>query len=372
MVGEIHMRDSNGQLRPVAMKHGRDADATDLTGVPFDVDLLEEVMESGQGVLRQSEAGDPGLAMDDFHECTICAPMLGAEAGPAGVILLQADGSSDGFHEDDLELVSAIGVLAGQSVGYARSHDIVVEHTNTRRQLETARQIQLGMLPRERPNVPGYEFWHHYAAAERVGGDYFFYEMLRDGRVMFGIADASGKGLSAALNIARFAGEVRFRIATSPTLKSAISSLNGFVIDSSEECMFITACICVLDPHQHLLSLANAGHPAALLKHRGKERVELLQSSRRSFPLGISREFETHPVNVALEPGDEVLLYTDGVSEAMNPLQKLFGTDRLSESFARPHQSIAEVVDGLVQDVMHFREDRLPSDDMTLIALARL
>ncbi|SFJ08756.1 SpoIIE family protein phosphatase [Planctomicrobium piriforme] len=371
IIGEIHLVETDGQLRPVAMKHGRDADSTDLTGAPFNVELIQEVLKSGQGIVRTEEGGDASMALDGFTQCTVCAPILGPESIPWGVILLQADGSSFGFSDDDLELVSAVAVLTGQSIGYARAHDIVVEHNNTQRQLETARQIQLGMLPRERPQYPGYDFVHHYAAAERVGGDYFFYEMLRDGRVIFGIADASGKGLPAAMHIVRFAGEVRLRIATSPTLKSAVASLNQFVMDGADECMFITACICVLDPRQNLLTLANAGHPPPLLKRKSTGKVEQLLPARKSFPLGIARNYEIHPLTVAIDPGDQVVLYTDGVSEAMNHRNELFGTERLTAEMDAQDCPIDQMLSNIVSKVERFREGRAPSDDMTIVGFER-
>ncbi|WP_437229556.1 SpoIIE family protein phosphatase [Planctomicrobium sp. SH661] len=372
VIGEIHLLDEEQKLAPVAMKHGREADSTDLTGAPFNLELIQKVFESGQGLVHTEGANDPALALDGFHQSIICAPVLGAESKPCGVILLETNDSSYLFGEGDLEILSAVAVLAGQAIGYSQAHDIVVQHNMTIRQMETARQIQLGMLPRNRPAVRGYAFGHHYAPAERVGGDYFFYEMLRDGRVILGIADASGKGLPAAMNIARFAGEVRLQIATSPSLKSALASLNQFVIDGAEECMFITACLCVLDPQQHLVAIANAGHPPPLLKRAHDNTVEELTSQRRNFPLGIASVFEAHPWTVKLEPGDRLLLYTDGVTEAMNTRNEMFGTARLRESLGGSFSSIDDLVQEIVKDVGVFRDGRTANDDMTIVGVERL
>ncbi|HWL11333.1 MAG TPA: SpoIIE family protein phosphatase [Planctomicrobium sp.] len=365
--GEIHLVDPDGHLRPVAMKHGRDADSTDLTGAPLNLELIQKVIASGRGVIAKEESNDSGLALDEFDQCTICVPILGAESIPCGVILLQSNGAPCGFSEDDLDLVSAVGVIAGQSIGYARAHDVVLQHNESERQLETARHVQLSMLPRESPQVEGYDFFHEYCAAQKVGGDYFFYEKMRDGRVIFGIADASGKGLPAAMNIMRFAGEVKLRIATAPTLKSAVSRLNQFILEGAEECMFITACIGVLDPEKHLLTFANAGHPPPLLKRRGNSQVAEIVQSSRSFPFGISEALEVHPIHFQIEPGDQVLLYTDGVSEAMNPRNELFGMERLSESLMNSSGGVQQSIEDLVKDVTRFREGRANNDDMAIV-----
>lgn len=371
VIGEIHMQNENQRLVPVAMKHGREADSTDLTGAPFNLDLIHQVFHSGQGMIRTEGGGDADSALDGFQQSIICAPLLGANSTPTGVILLETSDSSYVFTDDDLELLSAVAILAGHAIGYSQAHEIVVQHNTTLRQMETARQIQLSMLPRQSPQVTGYRFAHHYNAAERVGGDYFFYEMLRDGRFILGIADASGKGLPAAMNISRFAGEVRLRIATSPTLKSALSSLNQFVIDGSDECMFITSCLCVLDPQQHVVAIANAGHPHPIIKHGATGQVEELMGTRRNFPFGIISEFDPHPWIVKLEPGDQILLFTDGVTEAMNPRNQIFGVNRLLDVVARATGDIQEMVSEVVRGVDDFRQGRVANDDMTLVGFER-
>src|SRR5690606_21515749 len=136
---------------------------------------------------------------------------------------------------------------------------MAVRLEKTERELETARAIQLATLPSFRPEVPGYQFFDHYAAAGQVGGDCFFYESLSDGRVIFGLADASGKGLSAAMHIMRFVGEVRLRLATARTFKSALAQINQFTCNCSAA-GFVTACVCILDPRKHTLAIGNAGH----------------------------------------------------------------------------------------------------------------
>jgi serine phosphatase RsbU (regulator of sigma subunit) len=135
--------------------------------------------------------------------------------------------------------------------------------------------------------------------------------------------------------------------------------------------MFITACICVLDPRQHVVAIANAGHPAPLLLRRGANSVETLTGVRRSFPLGISLTFELHPLTQTLEPGDQLLLFTDGVSEAMNPRNDLYGTERLCGLMTRVWPDLDGLVAAIVADVELFRDGRAPSDDTTILAFGR-
>lgn len=367
--GEIHLRDATKPLRPVAMKHGRNADSTDLTGAPLNVDLIQRVISSGQGVISAEEASGTELAIDGYYRCTICAPILGTDSIPCGVIILQSDGSSYGFSDGDLNFVSAVGVVAGQSISYAHAHEVVLKHIESERQLEIARNVQLSMLPRSPPAMRGFDFFHYYSAAERVGGDYIFYETTRDGRLVFGIADASGKGLPAAMNVMRFAGEVKLRIVTSRNLKSAMRSLNQFILDGAEECMFITACIGILDPRKRTVTLANAGHPPPLLKRRGVPQIEQITSQQRSFPLGISEAISIFPVTIQLELGDQIFLYTDGASEAMNRKSELFGIERICASLLSSQGSVKQTIQDLVTNIQAYRNERIDSDDLATVGI---
>src|SRR5690606_36144851 len=106
-------------------------------------------------------------------------------------------------------------------------------------------QIQLRMLPHAQPVVSGLTFAAHYAPADAVGGDFYFFDQLPEDRIVVGVADASGKSLSAALKVAQFAAEVRHCIATAPTVKTALASLNRYVVEMDEG--FITFCLCLID-----------------------------------------------------------------------------------------------------------------------------
>jgi len=226
-------------------------------------------------------------------------------------------------------------------------------------------------LPRSRPEMPGYSFADFYAPARAVGGDYYFYETLPDGRVLFGIADASGKGLGAAMTIARFAGEVRARVATARTLKEAVFELNRFVLECGPA-TFITSAICVLDPHDHTVTIADAGHLPALCRRCKSSIVERWFNQRGGLPLGISEQYDCHPQRHGLKPGDMFILYTDGLSEAMNRDNELFGEPRLLQLLKDSHGNAEQTVREIVAEIEQFRGDRHASDDMCLLAIERV
>ncbi len=369
VLGEIQLADAAGRLSAVAMKHGRDDDSSIVTRVPVGNELAKQTLIQGQPILKSSSASANDSVFDEGNSALICVPILGPSRAKLGTILLETEDENRIFTEDDLELVAAVGIFTGQAVEHARAHQALLRLDQTQRQLEMAREIQLRMLPRARPSVPGYSFYEYYAPAEAVGGDYYSWDVLPDSRVIVNVADACGKALPGALMIAQFATEARHCIASARSLKMALSSLNRYVCDLKEG--FITLCLCLLDVNHHTLTVVNAGHMPPLCHRRNSGTVESLSSERRSFPLGIDADEQFHPFTVPLAPGDQVLLFTDGITEAMAPDDSLYGAARLKQITATPRDDLKSRVDAIVADVEHFRAGRRPSDDTCLVGIAR-
>lgn len=367
-LGEINLVDATGSLIPVAIKHGRNDDSSVVTRVPVGNDLARQVLALGQPMAKSTDASSSESILDD-DSSMLCVPMIGPSKARLGTILLESEGEDQNFTDEDLERIAFVGVVTGQAVEYARAHQKLLQFDQTQRQLATARQIQLRMLPRERPNLPGYSFDAHYSAAQTVGGDYFFWDSLSDSRVAVAIADACGKGMPAALMIAQFATQARHRIATAQSLKLAMASINRFVCRMDEG--FITFCLCLLDSSQHTLTIVNAGHLSPMCRRSGSGVVEMLDAKKVNYPLGINADEEFHPFTVPFEPGDQVFLTTDGISEAMAPDNSLYGIKRLLQSIAVPHRDLKSQIEAIVANVESFRAGRISSDDSCLVGIAR-
>ena len=368
ILGEINLVDAAGSLVPVAIKHGRDDDSSIVTRAPVGNDLAKQVLALGQPIVRSSDASATKSVLDE-DSSMLCVPMFGPSKTKLGTILLESEGEGQNFTEDDLEWIAFVGVVTGQAVEYARAHQKLQQFDQTQRQLATARQIQLRMLPRERPTLPGYSFDAHYSAAQTVGGDYFFWDTLPESRAAVAIADACGKGLPAALMVAQFATHARHRIATAQSLKMAMASINRFVCRLDEG--FITFCLCLFDANRQTLTIANAGHPAPLCRRAGSGIVECLAADRGNCPLGINADEEFHPFTVPFQPGDQVFLVTDGITEAMAPDDSLYGLARLQQVIASPHPDLKSRIEAVVAEVETFRAGRTASDDSCLVGIAR-
>ena len=366
--GEIVLRDESGALVPRASKHGREGDSAVLTAVLINLPLTQKAIETCQGMVENSGDERGTSALEDRFASTLCVPIVGPGRDVLGVIVLETDDPSGRFGDDDLQLVEGVAVMTAQAIGYARAHELILEHERHRQQLEMARDIQLRMLPRSRPEVAGYSFGDYYRAARTVGGDWYTYRTTSNGCLVIAVADASGKGLPAALKIVDFASELRHCLKTIASLKQAMSQLNQFVCELEES--FITFCVAVLDPREHRLSIANAGHMAPL-RRCADGVVEALGTARSGMPFGVDPHEEYHPFSLKLSPGDEIVLYTDGVTEAMNRTNDLFGTARLLEVLAAPAPDVEGRVRAIVDRVEQFRNGRSPSDDTCIVALSR-
>lgn len=369
-VGEIQLADPQGQLRPVALKHGREDDSAVLTRMPLHNEVAQRVFKSGRGTLRTSEGQGAESVLDDSASSVVCVPMLGHSRRSWGIILIETEDLTQEFQNDDLDLVETVGVLAAQALEYSHAHQIVLKHVQAQKQMEIARQIQLRMLPPAFPTIPGYSFAAHYEPADAVGGDLYFLDCLPDNRLVICVADACGHSLPAALSIMQFAAELRHCIASCPTVKTALHRLNRFVCSRSEG--FITFCLCLVDVVRHSLTVVNAGHPPPLRRRQGQVALDELLAERPSLPLGVHSAEEFHPLTVALELGDEVLIYTDGVIEAMTPDRELYGRKRLRQLLeGAPRGGVQSLVSVIVEDVARFRGKAPIGDDSCIVALSR-
>ena len=367
--GEIVLLDESGALIPRASKHGRDGDSALLTAVSINVPLTKQVIESGQGLVEHRGDDRGTSALEDRFSSTLIVPIVAPGRNVLGVIVIETDDPTEQFVDDDLQLVDGVAVMTAQAIGYARAHELILENERHKQQLEMARDIQVRMLPRTRPEVAGYAFGDYYRSARTVGGDWYTYRATTNGRLVIAVADASGKGLAAALKIVDFASELRHCLETIASLKLAMSRLNQFVCELDEG--FITFCVAVLDPREHRLSIANAGHPAPL-RRRADGSVEALGAERSGMPLGLDPHEQYHPFSIEVTPGDEIVLYTDGVNEALNRKNELFGTARLREVLAVPAPDVEGRVQAIVDRVVQFRNGRISSDDTCIVAVSRL
>lgn len=248
------------------------------------------------------------------------------------------------------------------------------------KELTVVGEIQRSLLPEQMPEIPGFEFAADYQTSARAGGDYYDFFPMESGRWGIFIADVSGHGTPAAVLMAITRALVHSHANPRVSPSSLLTYLNQQLTRSYTRAgTFVTAFCGVLDPGARTLTYSSAGHNPPRLARDG--RVQSLEGAS-SLPLGIEEKQLYDQATVQLRPGDLVLLYTDGITEAMSPVsagmggareggRELYGTQRLDSVLARwgGDGSTAECISGVREGVAAFSAHAPPADDQTLIAI---
>jgi sigma-B regulation protein RsbU (phosphoserine phosphatase) len=249
-----------------------------------------------------------------------------------------------------------------------------VVQARLKRDLQIAQQVQLSFLPKSVPTVVGYDFAAHYEPALAVGGDYYGFIPMPDGRLAVAVGDVAGKGVSAALMMAKLSSEARYCMHTEGDPARAVCKLNDLLAEYTAQAdKFVTLALAVLDPSRHGVSLVSAGHPSPLLIRRGAAGpIEVVPKREAGMPLGISPGSAYTAVELGLEPGDSLLLFTDGVTDSESVQKKQFGLDGLHGVLRGGVPGPKGMIDGLLRAVQTHAAGNEPFDDITMVSLGRV
>jgi sigma-B regulation protein RsbU (phosphoserine phosphatase) len=336
--------------------------------------ITNHVLAQREAVLWTDYNSPSGLATSTSMEAleihsVMCAPLLDGEGQPFGLVQIDSSQPSALFTADDLEVMAGAVSQAAVAVRFARLHEDGLRRLAIERDLQLARRVQLSLLPASCPPCEGYEFFTYYQTAYEVGGDYYDFIELPSGRLAVVVADVAGKGVSAALCMAKLSGELKYYLSCE-TPRAAIARMNDSVCNSGAG-RFVTLLLAILERTTSRITLINAGHLAPL-RRRASGRIEMVGESQRGLALGILTEQEYSEVQVEAEPGDVWFVCTDGFTEALGANGEMYGMERLQAALARDPVGVQEMGERIVQDVERFVGDQQPSDDMCLVGWGRL
>jgi sigma-B regulation protein RsbU (phosphoserine phosphatase) len=274
--------------------------------------------------------------------------------------------------ERDQSLLQALADQASLSIYYAQFREALEEKRRLDQDLELAQRIQQGLLPRELPNVNNLDLHAFYLAAQNVGGDYYDVIELDDHRVGFAMADVSGKGIGGALMTTICRSVLRAHAGQHEDPAMVLREVNQTMTADIYEDMFVTMLYMVFDTETCELSMARAGHDPAFLLYPDEPHVQTMESSGMAIGLVEGDLFgETiETVTVKLEPGATVLVYTDGITEAMNESGEEWGKEPLARALVDSRERSPEgMCREIREQVLTFVGDTPQSDDMTLLIL---
>lgn len=245
----------------------------------------------------------------------------------------------------------------------------LVDRIRVRDELEVARELQNELLPNELPLVPGYLFAHSYRTANEVGGDYYDLTLLPDGRLALTMGDASGHGMAAGLVMAIANATLKTALDLDPGPERVLALLNRTLCRTGTKRTFLSLFYAVLTPATGELEYVCAGHPFPLLRREDGTIEEL---GAGGFPLGLREPLEVVRQTVALQSGDQLVLYTDGLPEAVDPPGKnAFGYERIHAALELGG-SPQTVHDCILQSFDRHVGGEALHDDLTLLVIARL
>jgi len=341
--------------------------------------IIGRVWQTGQPLLLNEFSEAPELAKlrdSSFGASSIMVASLLYGKQNMGVLAIANGPRGAPFSQGDFVVFKSI---AEQSA-FALYNAIIYSEANEKKRLdhdlEIARDIQRVLLPAEPPAVKGFEISGVNIPARQVSGDYFDYIKIDDERLGIAIADVSGKGVPASLIMAICRSVLRSEAARNPSPADVLHKVNRQLYPDIKEDMFISMAYIVLDQAGSVVTLARAGHDAPLLYKSATGTVEKIKPP--GMVVGIDRgsvfDRMTNDYNVPIERGDCLFLYTDGVTEALDPAGDEFGVERMIESIqagAGHNNSAHAIITRVVEDVRNFAGTAPQHDDITLIAVRK-
>jgi hypothetical protein len=244
----------------------------------------------------------------------------------------------------------------------------IAERERQRVELETARRIQSSILPELPPRLAGVDLAHAYLPATEVGGDFYDVLALADGRLAVALGDVAGHGVSSGLVMAAAKSALAVQVTFDPEVAAVMTTLNRLVYQSARRRLIATLCYALLDPRERELLFASAGHLYPYVVGAGGGVRELASTA---YPLGVRPELEVRVNRQRLEPGDTLVLLSDGIIEARREgSTELYGFERLEQSLRRhAGESVERLRDGILADLARFAGPSPREDDQTLLVL---
>jgi sigma-B regulation protein RsbU (phosphoserine phosphatase) len=334
-----------------------------------DLPFLTALAERGQPqeIALEGEAERLPMLAQLQPECLV--PILGRRPRLSGLLVLGAKLSEEPYSGEDRRLLASAASQAGVALENIALAEQMAERLEaerrTAREMEIARQVQSKLLPQKWPQLETLEYAGKCIQARAVGGDYYDFLDLGHGRLGLVLADIAGKGISAALLMANLQANLRSQYAAAhEDMVQLLQSVNRLFYQNTEETNYATLFFAIYDDRSRRLRYANCGHnPPMLLRHDAS--LERLEGT--ATVLGLFEQWDCRVAEVQLQPGDVLVIYTDGITEAMDAANNEFGEARLLQTLqANRASGPALVMDALVSAVKRFSTIE-QSDDLTLV-----
>jgi sigma-B regulation protein RsbU (phosphoserine phosphatase) len=343
----------------------------------FSASIVHRVAAEGVGILAEdlqtdSRFADAQSIVSLGVRSFICVPLPTKSAKALGVLQLDRMARGHQFTAEDLNLLTTIGLQVSVALENAQLHQELLARQRIENEVALAREIQLSYLPTQLPHLPhqDFELYAELVPANEISGDFYDYFSIGANRLAITVADVCGKGIPAALFMSMVRALLRNLAEQQDDPGILLRELNNAVAQQNPKCQFVTLSFCVFDPSSQSIEVASAGHPSPLIRRNDGfvEAVTIEQGPLLGF---MDREACYPKMRCQMHPGDLLLLYTDGVTEAPAPDNTMFGPERLRDALAAtpfPGQ-LSHWTESLRKAIGAFTGARSQEDDITLALL---
>jgi serine phosphatase RsbU (regulator of sigma subunit) len=336
-------------------------------------DALIELFSSGPGTLGLDELQDESYNLQSLTDggYQLVVPLI-TQGELIGWLGLGARLSEQKYSFDDKVLLSSLAIQVAPTVRVAQlvaeQQAEAIERERLDQELLVASRIQTGLLPKKLPQFDGWHVSAFYQPAREVGGDFYEFEYFEDGRLGIFVGDVTDKGIPAALVMATTRTLLKAAAGEFDSPGMVLARVNNLLVADIPDNMFVTCFYAILDPDAGKMVFSNAGHnlPYRLTKH------EVMEIKAAGMPLGLMPDMEYDVHEMIIEPGDDMIFYTDGLVEAHNNDREMFGSQRLKNLFADFSGEDGTLIDRLMQELKDFMgEDQEQEDDITFVGVKR-
>ncbi len=372
--GFLMLRDADDQL---AFRAARGMDQQTIGGPEFQISrsVVEDVAQEGKPRLTNDAQSDAWLQKRQSVvglrlRSILCVP-LQIKGATIGVIYVDNRLQAGIFTKDDLELLTSIAASAAVAIENARLYQVAVDKGRLERELQVAREVQASLLPRTTPRLAGWEFAARWQPAREVAGDFYDFIPGPHGHVGLVIADVTDKGMPAALFMANTRSLIRASVTNPFQPADNFTQANQLICADASHGMFVTACYAQIAADSSAITYVNAGHNPPLVCRPAQG--EVAKFARTGLPLGVDASLKYGQHTIGLRPGDFVLFYTDGITDALNVRGEEFGEARLRQVLLTHRQApVDTIATAVVEAVSAFTGTGAPFDDITLVVAKRV
>jgi serine phosphatase RsbU (regulator of sigma subunit)/GAF domain-containing protein len=351
---------------------------TEPNATRYSKTVARHCLENGQPIVfNDSATATLTSVVPPTRENWLYCPIQGPDNEKLGVLILIHTNPKKQFTPQDFPIAEHFTLAAGLAIEKAMMLQSRMTMLKMQREFEVARKIQLQFRPSQTPAIDGYSFYAIETAALGVGGDFAYYQRLGDGSILAVLGDVAGKGTTAGLILARLYGELSHAFESEPDLANAVARANVAMIRAGICDHFVTMIAMRLLPSDHRVQIVTAGHYSPRrIRSSDATFDEVMSLDQSGLPIGIMEDFEYAAIDCALEPGDRILAYTDGVLEAHSVSDKIFGENGIAAALGynapTPNRMDSKTIcETLLTAVQSHSAGRSQYDDIGILCFGR-